>query len=484
MKTTSMSKFALGLVGILTFLLLSLVLTPFVAGGITLSIATGTAISGGIDEQTVRTEQPGLDMEDVSKMVTWMNPSKTPIDTILREVRESEKIESMIKRYYSVASKALYDIPDQTASGDGTSASVPAKSYTYSSGAGLKSIYVAVTNEAIWSVKDTCLMRDLTLTCDASGNPVVGGSSSTIVADVAFRVDAKSGSVLRLQPTSGWLGINSGGVDNSKAFVVPTFADTTKLYRMGRAMHEKDASTTAFGIIPDYDEQYCQSFMAQVEESVWQRMTKKEVPFNFSDYERQNIYDMRAVQEMSFLWGAKGWTTSLEKSTEKIYTTQGIIRDITKKVTYGTGGTNRSVSFADIVDMCKSVFVGNSGSDERFLFAGADLIGALHSVETIQKQINGKAPVTKWGIKFTEIVTNFGMLYINHHPLMTATGWSEKGVILDFEHIRKHDFIPMQVKKLDLITPGTSNVDATVLNEVSCLTLAYPDCHAVISPKG
>lgn len=477
MKTNRLRNVAIGLLSFLAFVILSTIFTPAVAGMV---IATGgVAVAGGISEQGVRENVPGLNMEDVSKTVTWMNPSKTPLDTILRQIREAEKMNAMITRYYSVASKALYDLPSSEVSDDGTTAAKPCKAYTYSTGNGLTSIYVAVSNSAIWSEKDTCLMRGLTLNVGSDGKPVVGTSTGTIESDVAFLVTSKSGSVLRLTPLNGTKGLNT----NAEKFVVPDFAATTKLYRMGKAMHEKDASTTAFGIIPEPEEQYAQYFMAQVEESVFQRMTQQEVKFDFHDYERQNIYDMRGTTEMSYLFGAKGYTLNPDNTNQKIYTTDGITRKITKALTYGTGSGNKTVSYANVIDWCKSTFVGNSGSDERYLWAGADLLGALHSVETIQKQVNGKAPVVKWGIKFTEIVTNFGMLYINHHPLLTATGWGDNGIILDLEHVRKKEFLPMGVRQLDLKTPGTSLVDATVLSEASCLTLAYPDCHAIIKVK-
>ena len=82
-----------------------------------------------------------------------------------------------------------------------------------------------------------------------------------------------------------------------------------------------------------------------------------------------------------------------------------------------------------------------------------------------------------------EIVTNFGKLYIYHHPLLSLTGWKDNGLILDMEHVRKHEFMPMKVTDLDLITSGQRNAKARVIAEASCVTLQYPDCHGVIYGK-
>lgn len=479
MRKISIKNFLFGLIGILAVSLLAILTTP-VAAGLFIA-AAGVATTSTVTEQFARENASTLDMEDVAKLVTEMNPSKTPVDTIMAMLRKAEKAEAMIKRYYSVSSKALSDTLDSSASGAGTSASVPAKAYTYSSGAGLTSIYVAVNNANLWAKNDTVLMRNLTLPTTA-GDPVLGGSG-TIVYDCPFIITEISGTTLRLVPIGPLKGKNSGGTDNSKKMVVPNFADTTVLYRMGRAEHELAASTSAYAVLPEPDEQYGQNFMAQIEESTFQKMTKKEVDWGFSDFERNNIYDMRSTKEFSYLFGLKGYTLNPNDTTQKIYTTGGITRGISKALTYGTGSTNRTVSFGNVINWCRTLFTDNSGSDERFLFGGAGLVEYMHSVETIQKQINGKAPVVRWGLKFREIETNFGMLYIYHHPLLTSTGWADNGIVLDLEHVRKHDFIPLTIKPLDLRLAGTKNADATVIQEASFLTLSYPDCHAIIKPK-
>ena len=471
MKTKNV---ALGLLAFIAFVVMSAFLTPAIAGVIA---ATGTLVTGTVTEQSVRENSATLDMEDISQTVTEMLPSRTPIDTILRKIRAAQKAEAMEHRFYEVSTLAVSDTLDQTASGAGTSASVPAKSYTYSSGNGLTSIFIAVTNESTWSVNDTILMRDLTLPTTA-GVPVLGGSGST-TRDVSFLVTSKSGNVLRIQPRGGVLGLNT----NNSTYVVPNFAASTVLYRMGRAHNEKAMKTTPLAMLPDPSTQYGQFFMAQIEESTFQKMTKKEVNWGFTDYERMNLFDMKRGMEKSFLWGDGGYLTNPDDTTQKIYTTYGITKRIENALTYGTGSGNETVSFTDVVNWAKGVFVGNNGSDTRYLFAGSDLIGGLHSVETIQKQINGRAPVVNWGLKFNEIQTNFGSIMVYHHPIFDETGWAKKGLILDFEHIRKHDFLPMSVYDLDLQKSGESRVDARVISEASFCTLAFPDCHGIISVK-
>jgi len=462
------------IIGLMCFMLLVTLVTPAVAGLIV--AAGGVGIAGSVSEEGVRTASPNLDMEDISKTVTEMLPSRTPLDTILRNIGDSQKAESMIHRYYSVTSKPVVDVPLSSANGAGSGSSVPAKEYTYASGDGLDEFYIAVTNPNMWGVHDTFLMRDITI--PATGTITVISGGTNIKKDIAFYVISKESSVLRIMPLNGI----KGTTGNAQKYVMPDFTSSTKLYRMGKAMGEFDIQASVYSMVPDDEEQYGQNFISQIEESTFQHLTLKEVNWGWSDLERNNIYDMRAMMEMSFINGVKSKTFNPVDSSLH-YTTEGIARRIGTKLEYGTGGTNRSITFADFVDWGKAAFIGNSGSDERILFAGADLLGALHSVETLQKQINGRDPVVKYGLKFNEITLNFGTIYIRHAPLFTASGWGENGMLLDMAHIHKHDFIPMQVTSLDLKKSGQRNSEAKVIQEASFLTLTYPDCHALLGPK-
>lgn len=478
MKKISKQSIAVSLLAFIAFMALSCILSPAIAGGVVIAMGAGTASTETITTQTISDAESDINMEDISSVVTKMLPARTPMDTVMRKIRQAEKIASQEHGYYQVGSKPLYDVPNAAASGNGSSAASPAKAYSYVSGDGLTFFFIQTTNASLWSDKDTCLMRDLELPYDANGNMVLGGSAGTRSFDVAFAVSNVADNILKLTPLNGVKGLNG----NAAKYVMPNFTAATKIYRMGKAMYQLDAKTDPYGIIPDKDIQYAQYFMCQVEEGVVQRMTKKEIQWGLNEYEEQNIYDMKATMEMSMLFGAKAYIPSPGNANQKIYFTGGITRDITKKLTYGTGGGNTTVQATDPISWCESVFVGNSGSEERLLLAGSTLMKGLHSVESISKQVNGRAPVVKWGIRVNEIVTEFGILNIVHAPLFSATGWAKKGLILDLEHVRKHEFLPMQVRDLELIKTGEKLADASVISEISCCTLRYPDCHGIVEP--
>lgn len=210
-------------------------------------------------------------------------------------------------------------------------------------------------------------------------------------------------------------------------------------------------------------------------------MTKKEVPVSFSDQEVDMLYNMRGEIESSFIWGEK---FIYDNGGDRTYFTEGITRQIKKVLKYGAGSGDTSLTAQQYTAWMKSLFTGNDGSTDRVLLAGADLIAAIELLRESQKQMNGNTvQETYLGVKCTSIVSTFGVLHVVHAPLFDEQGWSAKGLAIDPEHIYKEEFQPMIARDLDFKSSGEKNADAKMLQEVSCLILRYPDCHAIIEPR-
>lgn len=220
--------------------------------------------------------------------------------------------------------------------------------------------------------------------------------------------------------------------------------------------------------------------MAQIEESTFGRITKKEANWGFSNFEAVNILSMKMEMELSMLFGHGGEHVS---GNDHTYFTRGITRDIENTLTYGSGANDRTITKHQYNGWLKDVFDGNNGSTNRVLFAGSGLIKSLSCIDEFQKNMSPVAKEATLGVDVRRVQTYFGTLDIVLSPLFRDAGWSDNGLILDLEHVTKHDFVPLSVTKLDLKSSGQKNADARVLQEVSCLTLRYPDCHAIIKPK-
>lgn len=415
---------------------------------------------------------PELNREDISASVTQMLPSRTPMDTIMRNLKRSQKAMSQKIGYYQASYKPICDALDSTATGVGTTSAAPASAFSTNPTTEASFLYVKILNADMWRNNDTLLMRNLTL-AGKKGDAVNGGVG-THIEDVMFYVAEKSENILKLIAIGGLRSKTTG------KFVIPNFPATTVLVRMGQAKSELDITTDPFAIYPTLSWQYCQNFMAQIEESTFQKLTQKEASWGFSNFEAVNIMSMKMEMELSMLFGSEGEYIT---GNNRTYFTRGITRDIENTLTYGTGSGNLTITKDDYNTWLKEVFDGNNGSTNRVLFAGSGLIKSLSLVDEFTRSISSVEKDAVLGVDVRKINTYFGTLDVVLAPLFREAGWENNGLILDLEHVTKHEFVPMSVTNLDLKSSGTRNADARVIQEVSALTLRHPDCHAIIKPK-
>lgn len=453
MKKINLFKIAVNLFGLFAVMAVLSVFTTALAFGGTVAYyaVTGAVVAGSpVDTKKINDGSSELLLNHISQKVVKMRPAATPLDTIMREIGIQTKISSWRTDYYAVDSRPLYDTVKTayTKAGDGNA--------TYD---------LNVNNIATWSEDDTVMVKGVT-----------GSDGGDLVC---FVISKNIGAAtIKIQPINGSAG---SGTTAGKIIIPASIPLNTRLVRMGPAKNELDAMTSPYGIIPVKDYNFVQYYMAQVEESTFAALHDKEVNWNFSDYEAQNIYDLRATMEQSFLFGARSKFYD-EVNAKERYLTGGITRFITKALTYGTGGADRTIDNSTFVDWSKSIFTGNCGADTRLLFGGDGLMANLSKVDTVQKQIEANKTFVKWGITFKQIETNFGIILFKHHPLLDQAGWGDNGIVLDINNIEKHTFKPMATRKLDLKGAGIRNVDAVVIEEATGVVCRYPDTHAIIRP--
>lgn len=457
MRNSNLFNIGFKLFGVLFMMAVLAAFSHLAAAGTGVVYAVGAVVTGGTDgtgtvtTQKVKDGSADLDMDYVSKLVTEMRPAATPLDTIMRQIRKATPIKSWVSEYYAVDSRPMYDT---------------VKTAYTKSGDGHTTTDLNVNNISMWATDDTVMVRGIS-----------GSDSLDLVCFVISK--NVSAATIKIQPLNGTAG---SGTTAGELIIPATIPINTRLVRLGSCKHELDAQTSPYAILPVKASNYVQRFMAQVEESTYQRIHAKEVDWNFTDYEAQNIYDMKAMMEQSFIFGVKSLFEDKVNNKER-YSTGGVIRFITKALEYGLGGTDRTIDNATFVDWTQSIFAGNSGSDTRFLFGGNGLMANLNKVDTVIKQIESKQTFVKWGLTFKEIETNFGLLRFYHHPMLDQAGWSDYGIVLDLTYVEKHNFKPLSSRKLDLVSSGQRNADAVVLDETCGLILRYPDCHAIIGPK-
>lgn len=450
----------LGLIPLLLFAVVMAIIAFYLgedSAGIIFSVAgvagVGEHVTGApLTTEITREKSPELLMTDIDKRITKIRPMSTPIDQIMRYAG-SRKSDSMIVEYYSVDTKP-------------TKASVTTKYTEPSSGAttAAQRATIDTDNNDIFDISDTILVKGV------KGYESDGTTESK--ADIVLYVTKKS--------DDGKLivyALNGKKIDDIQN-CVPTIESGSILIRMGRAASELDIQTAQFESLPNKTQNYCQVFKMQIEQSTFQKITKKEVEWNFSDLEESGIFDMRLSMEKSWMFGVKSKIYNPEKKQE-VMTTGGIWWQAGKEYEYDT---RTDLTQNDLINIMKESFTGNAGNKRKVLIGGSNFIERINKLE-VQKVVQANDDFVKWGIDFSEARSKFGKLYILLSEIFDDCGMSDYGFILDPEYLMKKVFLPFNRNKLDLKTAGIRNTDAVVLTEAACACLRYPGAHMRIVPK-
>ena len=110
------------LFGILFLVTVSMVFSGLTALAAGATYAVGAVVPDGpVTTTNVKAGSPDLDKNYISKKVTEMRPSATPLDTIMRSITNGVDIKSFVSDYYAVDSRPITDTVHEayTHAGDG-----------------------------------------------------------------------------------------------------------------------------------------------------------------------------------------------------------------------------------------------------------------------------------------------------------------------------------------------------------------------------
>jgi len=399
----------------------------------------GSTVAGiPVTTQVTDHVSPTLLRSEIDERVAKIRPSSTPLDQISR-LAGARHSSSMKVDYYSV------DIKPATSSIQTT---MPQKTYSYGD-----NFSITVSDNAFLSKSDTIFFPTVMTT---EGKQLIG-----YVAEI----DGRTATVIPVNVLP----------DDNDNYTLPLIAKNTKVVRMGRAAGELDVQTPQFNALPVKKDNLCQIFKSQIEESLLQRLSDKEVGWTFSDQEEVAILDMRMCMERSFMFGNKKKIT-VEDGSE-VMLTGGIWHQTDKDFTYDPATLDNKT----LISMMRRAFSESNGSTRKVLLAGSGLIERLNTLD-MHRVVSGNQRVTKWGVDFDYLVSKFGSLYVARCEVFDLCGMEDFGMVIDPEYITKYSHIPFSAERISFHKQGVRNTEAVVLTEASCLVLRYPNAHMRILP--
>lgn len=407
-----------------------------------------TLAAGAVKTSDIQTKDPDLLMREVSSKITLIKPDQFPLDTIMRKISTPKIVKNVKVEFESFEYRGRTSALTAAFTAAGSDADMSAA--------------LTVDDSSIWRKDDDIHVPDVLSGGEELSLHVVSVDSPTQITVTA---------------------VNGGadGSGNGTFQRVPTIPDTTELHRLGNAKTEMDSTTDIHANIPTRDYNYTQIHMCLLMRS---QLSAKHKAYSGFDYKRQleaSIYDMRSGLESSHLYGRRG-QIYVPNQTDPTYKAGGILKGITKGLTYGTGGGSVDPTVLDVAKMLETTFADNSGDEKRLMLCGKGLITALTTM-TFDKQVGSMESSVIFGLKVVKLVSPFGEIYLKHHKLLDQNGDQNTGYVIDLKNVVKNDLEKLHRTKLELDKAGQQRVqDATRMLENSCLTIAYPDTHLKWTP--
>lgn len=397
-------------------------------------VGPGIDVTGAVSTEDVIAAD--LEENDLDRTIVKVRPSDTPLDTLLREIKNTQKVGSREIGGYEIGTK---EIIDSTA-------------LAFAGGTDVANIKVA--NKSIYSLSDTILIPS-----------VLGGDGKSLMLYVASMNKADS----TIQVVAA----------NPVANKVPAIPLNAEIHRLSNAMSETKAQTSAFSTLPTSRTNYTQIHMCQVEQTVLQGLQKMKVAMNFSTHKEMAIWEMKRRMEFTNLFGVKSKLTD-PVTGEEIYTSDGIWNQITGISEYDKATTPNNKFF---VQLTKEIFDGNNGSEQRVMLAGTDFIAYLSQIDAYAKQLEAKNVEVVHGVKFNRIITNFGELLVKSMTGLFVGQRKEHAIVIDPSYLRKDIYEALNVSDLDLDQTGQKRVKAQRLLENYGLFVENQSVHRKIMPK-
>lgn len=373
-------------------------------------------------------------VRDVSTKLTWLRPSRYPLDTILR------RIDAKYGAQRAKQIKVEWEEDDSLPRGDTVNGAT-------SAGSAGASKSITVDNGNYWRKDDLIYLPD----------------NATSPGAILY-VASVSGNVLTVYL------VTAGGTTFG---TVPALADAEALKRMGNAKEEQSNASDSRVSMPGQLYNYTEIFDAVVAISGTKEATENYTEDDKRRSEKQSLYDLRQHFEYSAIFGDRALINDPTTGKQRGFMGGITYFMSTNDLTYTAG----SLTEANIIDFMRQLFSGNAGSDVRYWFATpnqqAEVDKILASTSTLRNSRNEK----QLGVMCKSIETTFGKCYMFNHQGLSEMGKTNWGLIIDPAQIRRRPLRPMKIKQVE-----DSDVDGKAeqwLEECS-IEVRYEECHAVV----
>jgi hypothetical protein len=404
-------------------------------GVIGLLATVGFALVGMAQTQRGALQQDATPSEiqykDVSNMLTWRQPQASPLYVALRNLRKGPPAQQARINWQE------QDTIPRNTTFDGAQDPTGSASFQYS------------VNDDIYQVDDVLQLVENNDQPNAILIVTDTGNGTITVAQV------------------------DGDEQDSYDAALPAVDDGELVVRLGNSKKEFFDASPYRSTYPV--ERY--NYVQRVDETVGISNTKKATADYAGDSWQQNrdnqLYDFQTSRESTLFFGKRDRKTISGETRHWM----GGIDDFGLNKQFSYSASSFSVSV--LLDQVRQTFVGNTGSDIRYLHADSLMIQDIMELDQDKlRRSNYRSNLLRREIP--EIQFGFGTVRIVHEQLFDEQERARLGFILDYQNLRMRELNPMKVVRNNLEQTQLKDGEAVQVKEECTLEMRYNDTHAKI----
>ena len=385
-------------------------------------IAPGDHTAGqnldGTQASSTQMREGGLEEDEWDTEVTKFQPWRTPLLRIARAVSKAVRISNWSIKHGRVGGETLdgTTTADITANSDG-SITLSASNFSGNLKPFQKNFTILVPSVQGYSQEST------------SDNLIAEGGLMLMITEVS------GGSVTARAVNGIPTGTEASTELDSKT--CPDIASGTYMILGSAAMSESQLLLPPENFQPRYEEFYVQKKGFNIVFTGDFEQTKKKFPFKIADIKADAIlkYNMKAHRTYWAGVQSKFPMVNGDGSIEDVFTTKGILWQLTNLYSYAKGG----LTLADLVAISKLQFTTFSQSDEAYVFCGKDAIEELLNLTVggVTKILDFK-DTKEYDLDIKTMKTTFGTLKFIYDQGLDMLGYKDAMVVVDLKGARRY----------------------------------------------
>ena len=258
-----------------------------------------------------------------------------------------------------------------------------------------------------------------------------------------------------------------------------TIPANTEIIILGHALAEEDSHVAPNQSIPEPAEHFMQKFMVQASVTNVFLDSEKNVNWGLADIKETLTREFLLEIEKTYLWGHKGYF--LDPNTNKyIRTLGGLFEQLLEEGIAPIEIWKGDLTDESIITTMSDVFVGNRGSERRFMLTGMDFASALFSLKSMQKQVSTNATRRQFTYDWQEWKLFNYTISNKPYALFDMLGFGNVAFVFDKANIERGVFRALDEEMLDLDKLMIEDSKVLRCCEISSIVLKYAKCHRLI----